>query len=253
LYATLLKSQWWWDTLPLLSFIQFPWRWLSIAILFLSLVAGYGIILIQSKRLLSITVIGLIAVLSLNIQYFQPESYLDRNQDFYYEDPRLIRTEMSGILPDYIPNDLRLEVLKSSANEAEQDINQKQPELLPVNVGGDVIYNQALFDRTEILADRPHQKLVRVSSNADTKIEFFTAWFPGWQAELNGESVAVEKTGTGLVAVAIPKGESMIGIYFGSTPVRWWSDGMSMASLILVIWLLLPKNRLIVKKNLDDN
>jgi hypothetical protein len=238
LFLTLLKSELLWKTLPLISYIQFPWRWLSIAVLFLSLVVGYGAILIKNKRTLMIGVIGLSMLTLHNVQYFRPESFLGRNEDYYYSDPSLIRREMSGVLPDYIPVDLKLAIL-AKPEEATQGA------WLPVNAEGNVVTpaTQAQSKLLTVAVNRPHQKLVDVELQTDTPLEFAVAAYPGWKAEIDGKPANTTQSSTGLVTVPTPAGKHSVGIYFGSTPVRSLSDALSLLTLVGVLYSSISTRR----------
>jgi hypothetical protein len=232
MFLSILKSKWLWDVLPLISFIQFPWRWLSIVILFLSLLGGYGLILVTNPKSLKIVIIGLLGVMLLNLQYFRPEKYLDNSADFYYSDAQLIRTQMSGILPDYIPNTLVLSTLQPRPKAGEVS----KP-ALPNNTAGDVIYQPDKWGDAEVLINRVHQKLVSIDINAPGDLVFAVASYPGWKAEINGKAAETAITTEGLVQVRVPAGSSKVGIYFGSTPVRHWSDILTAASILTAIFL----------------
>src|SRR5690606_33612822 len=45
LFMTLFHSQFLWETVPLLNFVQFPWRFLSVAIVLMAFLAGLSITL----------------------------------------------------------------------------------------------------------------------------------------------------------------------------------------------------------------
>lgn len=255
LFLTLLKSQIIWETLPLISFIQFPWRWLSIAILFIALAAGYGPILIRDKRIMQIVVAGLLTVLCFNAGYFQPESYLGRNEDFYYSDAGLIRTQMSGILPDYIPVDMRLADLQS-ANQTDQngntnsESNKTQASLLPANADGNIVIPSSAETLQDFstLVNRPHQKLLGVNVRTPETITFAVANFPGWTAEIDGKQADLLTADTGLIQVAVPAGQHTVGIYLGTTPIRLASDMVSFMSVLVILYMLAPLEKKMAKK-----
>lgn len=251
LFLTLLKSQFLWETVPLIAFIQFPWRWLSIAILFLALVAGYAPILIRDKRTMQIVVVGLVTVICFNIPYFQPESYLGRNEDFYYSDPVLIRTQMSSILPDYIPVQMRLAELQPKESSETTENGEKEIEgetiapLLPTNAQGAILTPESveIAKDVAILVNRPHQKLLSVNLVSPETITFAVANFPGWTAEVDGQPADVLTANTGLIQVEVPAGQHTVGIYLGSTPIRLASDMVSFFSLLVVLYMIAPLSK----------
>ena len=102
---TTFKTQFIWEHIPLLSFIQFPWRFLSLIIIFISLLAGGSIMVLSRLKInqipLTLTCILLLTV--YNQTYFKPEKYTEHAEDLYYSDPAKIQSKMSNTLPDYIP------------------------------------------------------------------------------------------------------------------------------------------------------
>ncbi|MEN8252818.1 MAG: glycosyltransferase family 39 protein [Patescibacteria group bacterium] len=217
LYLSLLKSQWIWNNLLLINFIQFPWRWLTVAILFLSLINAYAVTLIKSKVRRYLFSFILIFVLLLNGRYFSFDESKKDSWEIACVSEECIREKMSPILPDYIY------------------INQ-EPDIEPVKVG------EITDHDTEILVNRGHEKLFRVRSEFDEKININIAAYPGWKVEIDGEGVDWETPlcqGFGNIIVEVPAGDHQVGVYFGYTPVRFWSDIISFLSLLIFLYLIL--------------
>ncbi|MBD3279147.1 MAG: hypothetical protein GF390_00365, partial [Candidatus Pacebacteria bacterium] len=104
LYLTLARARWFWRLLPLLKFVQFPWRFLTVAIVFLALVAGSSVRLVKDKKLKAYySLVLLLIIVAGNFYFFRPEKYLADAQSLYYTDASKIQQQMSQILPDYIP------------------------------------------------------------------------------------------------------------------------------------------------------
>lgn len=222
LYMTLLKSDWLWQRIPLLSFVQFPWRWLSVAIVFLSLIGGWTLSIIR-KRLFRRTYFWLMMVLlvSLNFIYFRPEKFLKDPSQFYYTDPQQIRANMSSILPDYIPT-------------------QMVDDIEPVH---DLILGQIDNDRFQVLVNRTHEKLISLNLNQETAVDLAIANYPGWLAEIDGQRTDLVSGEMGNIKVIVPAGDHLLGVKFGSTPVRAWSDIVSAVGIIVFIALILNENQ----------
>lgn len=234
LYLTLLKSKFIWDTLPLISYIQFPWRWISVGIIFLSLLAGYGIILIKNTRYMYVTVGIILVVLLHNAVFFRPEFYLDTVDSLYYTDTQRIRREMSGILPDYIPKDLSVDVMFGP-----EELDEHQT--VPVNSDGAAVLTHQNEEIVVTLVNQTHQKLVEVTAETDSVLTFAIANYPGWQVEIDGEQIKAETTPTGLISVNVPSGKHLVGARWGGTAIRNTSDAISLLSLCVVVFLMLPK------------
>lgn len=220
LFMSLLKSQFLWDQIALFKFIQFPWRWLSIAILFLSLLLA-GITTFIEKKILRVWLSGLLVVITVfgAAPYFQPEKYLDDPNSFYYTDSFRIRKDLSSILPDYISADMKT---------------------LPTVIPSSLVLNAVEDEKYEILADRVHEKLLKTSFSEPTLMSFSIATYPGWRVEIDGQWWNKGKGTEGNIEIEVPAGEHLVSIRFENTPIRYWSDWVSFFSWGLLFYLLLP-------------
>jgi uncharacterized membrane protein YfhO len=62
-------------------------------------------------------------------------------------------------------------------------------------------------------------------------------WYPGWRATVNGQAVEVQQVNSGLRAVRVPAGASMVELRFAPKP--WlWGIGLFVVGLIGVVVLL---------------
>lgn len=222
LFMSILKSKVIWDSVELMTFIQFPWRWLGVAITFVALLSGLGIkaIKVLSKRYLVMVV--LLFILLGNAWYFRPQTMLDNAQDLYYNDPERIQSDMSGILPDFIP-----EQMADSISPPEQTV-WTVPE--------------SSSDQLTLLVNRGHEKLVSTSFSDETLLQFAVADFPGWTVEFNGVTDYDRKqvAPNGNIQVVVPQGQHNVGLYWGSTPVRHFSDWVSAASIFVFLVATVP-------------
>lgn len=214
-FMTLLRSKFLWDSLPLLSTIQFPWRWLSVASLMIALLGGAGVALVQLKRARLLLAAVLTAVLFIaNTQYFRPENYMDSPHDLYYTDPDKIQREMSQILPDYIP-----------ASMSDELVPPTEKFLVPTGTE----------DKVELVVDRSDQKLFKTSFHSPVVFNPMIASYPGWVVEIDGKSIEWGRGEHGTIAFTVPEGEHLVGVYFGRTPVRAISDTITVLSIIGVL------------------
>lgn len=217
LYMSIFKSQFVWEKIVFLEFVQFPWRWLAVVIIFLALfIATIPVFIANKKFRFKFSVVVVLVLILTSWQFFQPKSNLDNDQALYYTDRMLIREQGSGLLPDYIPAQM------------------SGVEDLPVPKLDEVLFcqieNNCDFDY-EVLVNRGHEALVRVDTDQVQMIEFTRADFPGWIVELDGEVTDNVITDRGLVAVRPESGEQIIGIRFSNSPVRSIADTISVLGL----------------------
>ncbi len=221
MFMTLLKSKVIWDRVSLLAFIQFPWRWLSAGITFLSLLIGSLVLFIPKQWVRQTVSLVLVAVITLTSwMYFQPEFYLDNFDGLYYTDPPRIQSQMSGILNDYVPIQMPADLKPPTS-------------LLTVANPTDYAY--------EILIDRGHEKLIKTTFKQPGTLEMAIADFPGWQLELDGQAVAKEVSEQGTLTITVPSGEHRVGVFLSQTPIRAIADGVSVISLVVLLYLVMSQ------------
>lgn len=218
LFMTTEKTLFAWNAVSLMKYFQFPWRFVSLAVLGMALLAG-GAVYWWRQRSLRALFAGcavLVTVLS-QFFFFRPESYMANPDALYYTDPARIQTQMSGILPDYIPSTVT---------------KLPQPGLPLV----EVVAGSA--NSLEVLVNRSHEKLVKVSLKEPSKVVLRSFAFPGWTLEVNGIKRSTEFTPEGWFSFALPQGDSLLGLRLANTPVRTVANILSLFGLITVGSLL---------------
>ncbi len=211
-FMTLLKSKPLWDALPFMVAVQFPWRWLSVIVLFLALLVGMATVYIKHKflRYIYVVVLSLIIIFT-NVSYFRPEGYLKNDDDLYFTDQRRIRSQMSSILPDYIP--------------------KQMPDEFAFNPVGQVVQPVDGVQQT-VTVDKVQEKKVSVVSSAPVEINFDIADYPGWTVLVDGQVTGKEVGKIGNLAVRVPAGSHEVIAQFRDTPIRAYSDEISLACLV---------------------
>jgi hypothetical protein len=219
---SLLKTQFLWDKVELFKFIQFPWRWLGITVVFLALLLASLVWLIQNK-VIRVWLTGLLVIITAfgSAIYFRPEKYLADANDFYYTEPLLIRKQLSSILPDYI-----------SADMAEK------PTVIPEKLVMNLVNETNNF---EVLVDRTQEKLIKTSFVETTDLELAVATYPGWRAEIDGQWWNKEKAENGNILLEVPAGNHLISLKFEGTNLRTMADYLSLFSLLVFIYLSFTK------------
>ena len=221
------KMQWLWNGIPLFKYVQFPWRYLSVIIVFLSILSGAAFRLFPQKRKIAasaMTVAACGGLIFLNLANFKPEAYLTDNNALYYTDAGRIQREMSGIIPDFLPiqanpklnapPDIRFEIIPP-ARSLTIDIDRTQE-----------------FHLTAKL-DQPSTLIVN------------SFYFPGWTLYINGQKAPIiidPLKGTMSLNLS-QTGEAAIAGQLAETPIRVLANLISLVSLIVVGYLLLPDKK----------
>lgn len=224
LYMTLLKSQWVWEKVVLLEFVQFPWRWLGIAVVFFALINGSVAWFIRRKMVRGyLALLLVLAMAGGSFWFFRPERYLSDSEEYYYTDPAKIRRELSGILPDYLPAGMN-----------------PQPSIIPDGL----IMNEAVLpaDSYSVLANRTHEKLIRTSFAQETLLEFAVADYPGWRVEIDNQRWERQFGPDGNIHLVVPPGDHLVVLRFLDTDIRKYADLTSLVSWAFLFFLVIPKS-----------
>lgn len=224
-YMSLLKSQWLWDKIPLLKFAQFPWRWLSVIIVFLALLIGSLTWLIKNKLWRIYSSLFLVIVMAFGSAiYFRPQKYLTNNEDYYYTDPLLIRKNLSSILPDYAVVGMPI-----------------PPSVIPEQLvmNGDSLPAGSF----QVLAERVQEKLIETNFTQETALELAVADYPGWMLEIDGQRWSRSLGENGNIVVTVPGGQHLVTLRFLDTPIRKYADLSSLFSWLVLFFLLIPKQK----------
>jgi hypothetical protein len=225
LIMTTNKSMIIWESIDLLSFLQFPWRYLSAAIVFLGLILGYLTILLPNKIYkISYGLVLTLTIITMNSVYFQPEAFISDLEEYYYSDANKLRTDMSTTLPDYIPAGVT------------------QDQIIPVALEGQVLHCQVISNcelgdngevNFKVIENKVHKKKIITNFNSNKEVVFTISNFPGWTAELDSQTVTVLTSDDGFVSVFVPAGEHIVTVTLRDTPIRTISTLISMAGLVI--------------------
>lgn len=218
LFMAILKSKPLWDTLPGLSYAQFPWRFLGVGIIFLGSLVGMSASLIKQRGLRYLWTLVLLIALLFNAKLFQPQKFLSNANQFYYTEKELIAREMSGILPDYIPVQMAKKLVP------------------PTTLAW---CEESCEDKIEVLVDRSHENLIKTNFKEERIVEWAIADFPGWKIELDGEKYGKFQGELGNIKIKVPAGEHLVGVLLAQTPVRLFFDVISIISLLIFVYLVL--------------
>ncbi len=207
-FMTHNKSAFIWDRVGILSFLQFPWRFLAVAVFSASLLAGFVATAVGGKYRNLLTAMLILATVALNWSYFRPEKlYLDVNDDNKLAGASW-EEQQKGAIFDYLPITA---------------VDPKIPALripLADTRSAQIKYFKVTSNKWEL----------DVEARQDSEIEIPVLNFPNWTA-------GYYKLGTnryGRITVNVPKGEHKIVANFKNTPIRTFANILSLLSLIFL-------------------
>jgi hypothetical protein len=193
-----------------------------VGIVFLSLFLGSLVWLVRGRLARTYLSLLLVTVMILgSFWYFRPEKYLTNAEDFYYTDPQLIRRQLSSILSDYVPTGVTIPPAVV-------------PEGLIVNVA------DLPAGEMEVLVDRTQEKLISTNFETDKTLSLAVADYPGWRVEIDNQRWNRQLGEENNLELLVPAGRHLVTVRFLSTPIRQYSDWVSLISWLLLVMLLLP-------------
>lgn len=209
----LKSSLFFWQVLPGFPYIQYPWRFLTFTVLSLSILSVGIIFLLEDKKMKVLYMFFATGLtLWVNAKLFIPQFIKPSNQTEYISDTS-IRYKISKISDEYLPNDLQR---PQTENDIVWDGLSKTARL-------DVV------KREEVTTKKNYSVNALDSENIITNI----AYFPGWLAFIDGKEIPI-RSKSGRVALDIPAGSHDLRFRFSDTPVRTFSNVISLLSLFLL-------------------
>jgi len=210
-----------WTGLPLLQFLQFPWKFLAVATFAGACLGSTLFLLPMGERLQTAVLAACVAALmALDLSHAVPERVLDLPRDFTSPaNVRLLTLEdmnqhdFTHYFTSYLPVDV---------HRPSSFVPLTKLEPAP---GVAILEQDLRSDRYafHLQAERPARLVVN------------TFWFPGWQATVDGQARAVEpEVDTGRLTLSIPPGDHRVTVRFGDTPLRFWSLMLSCATAAAV-------------------
>ena len=221
-----------WDAIPLMAFIQFPWRFNSLLIVILGFLSGgtvYYLKKIIGKSSVIFLIIAILIILKVNIKYFQPEKYVDPSI-LYYTDRELISFSMSGVIPDYLP--IWVEDIPNKVARGEFQIIRGDPKI------------KVIDPEIKVIDSKTHKLVLEIVSPESSKILLNRNYFPGWRLTLNGKESNFEyQKSNGLIKVNLSPGNYDLQLFFEKTLIRIISEIVTLTSLLIIVILLFIKRK----------
>jgi hypothetical protein len=238
-----------WDALPLVNLMQFPWRLLALTTVTLALLAGAGASWLtdratdddfgseaktESTRSIGPYVyVAALVIMFASFPYAQPELVPIRPQD---ESP--------------------LNLIEFEAKHPDMRGMTKWSERLPVEadsplpaqyLAGEPLARAAIITGQGSVLEQGSlsaSAFARVRAEGPVRLRFYTHYFPGWRATVDGLPVEIQPDPpNGLIGLDLPAGEHRVQLQFGATPVRRVSAAVSVVGLALVVGLWLVDRR----------
>lgn len=218
IFFTLFISAPFWQIIPILKFVQFPWRFLTIVSFTSSFLAGAIMLLIDKEKEVlrgSVAVGIIILIVVTNYSYTRPgKAYNIVGGDNVYEEAMVMQgAGVTGAL-EYTP---------IWSNEVPEFIAVDKYEVLE----GDIVMVEQ-----DVKAQR-----YQFNFQAETygKVRINTYYFPGWKIFIDGEESKIDYSNEyGLMDIELPAGQHNVEVVFARDTLRLWAEIISLLSLLIL-------------------
>ena len=227
------RSTFIWLNLPILAFVQFPWRFLTITTFAFSFVAGALALILGKKKkiLLAVSSILLVAIVVWNWEFFRIERRgpVSDAEKFSGEAWRIQQT--AGIY-DYLPKTARMAPQAQRAKMV------------------DVVEGEAKVENESQGTDWASFKANVQSKKALVRIGIFH--FPNWRIFVDGAEVGIfipKEEEWGRMYIELSQGSHDVYLKLYNTPVRTASNAISLVSWVGLLTFPFWKRKLGVLKS----
>lgn len=202
-----------WEAIPLLAFVQYPWRFLTLAILAAAFASG-AVVTIFKKFIWPVSGVLVLALLLLNVKYFQPQSFNGLTNVDYLAQQK-IKWETSKISDEYLPKDFPMPTSRNDVAWEKLAILSGQAQLSHLNL-------------------KPHQYNFSLSVQTPTEILVNIAYFPGWKVWANQKEITPAIV-DGKIRLSFTPGDYAVVLKFTNTPVRTLANLISLVSFLVLL------------------
>lgn len=224
-----------WNMLPMLKYLQFPWRFLILIIFLTSFLSG-SIFVLNFKKKYLLWIVMVILVVVSNFSYFKPGKFIQTT------DQKLLTGEnwdkqIKRSIFDYLP---------IYAKEPPAELATAHYEVL---TGDSKVYD---FNKGT------NWITFKTVTNSHTIIRLSQYYFPNWEVTVDGKKTNVEykNNNLGLMTIILGKGNHEISARLYDTPIRSFANiltlvGFSISAFFFITsfskvrrWILYYKSRI---------
>ena len=257
--ATLFTTEataWFWGHLPLLPYVQFPWRFLLLVSFFGASLAAFVPRLVLGDNPIK-SHPWLVAALVSALCFAASAGYIKAKYVAY-------RASNNELVLAWTPKELAQQLEQPDVFTSEDvfvvrnlqvmcTTTTAENDYLPLTVKqhpcgmyyGHIV--EAVKGDVEILEKSQvgTQIKFRYSADAPGTVQVVQFYFPGWKAQMGGRRLPV-KPGpeNGWIQIDVPPGTGEVNVRFGDTPVRTAGKAISIATLLMLgAWLTIRKEK----------
>lgn len=205
-----------WESMPYMTFMQHPWRYLTLTTV--SAIVLIVLTMMQEKNIFikfGVLFLFLIPMLIMYSSYFRPEKY--------------------NFLGEYFAED------KCSTTSWAQEYMPKWVETcIPKFTCFPFIRNDVNIMVADMQEDSKRRNIRFTTDGAGGKVIISKYFFPGWQGMIDNEPVTLKPHGTeGLIQIEVPSGRHEVYIFLTDTPIQKFANTVSLYSSFVILFFFL--------------
>lgn len=219
-----------WDVLPVLWYIQFPWRFLLISAFLSAFLCGSIFGFIHSNKIkLCLGIILVILLIFSTASRFTPERFFNATDNDYINTKKL-RWYTSVLAYEYVPQGIATKKSKIGTtliNISEDEIATRSSSVISgqMNIG--------------TLQDLPQYKKFQVNVSVPGTFQINTYAFPGWTVFVNRNKVSFSSGNKlKLIRINLSEGSFLVEAKFLDTKARTAGNISSILSIITLVMAL---------------
>jgi len=239
LFMSVTYSQFIWDKIQYLWYLQFPWRFMTFTGIFISLIAGAGVYylgkLINADSGVKKALFNLGIIIIIFITIIKYITYSKTHNLKSYDEKKLTSFEeiswrVSKTSFEFSP--VGIKTAKTALGTttiglSKKDLTKNSFDILSLNKK-EVAVRQTL--------NKFSKKEFEINSTKPVEFRLNTFNFPGWEARLDGKLIKIiDNNNYKLITVNIPKGNHSLLFSFKDTLVRKIGDIISVIAIILIL------------------
>ncbi|MFA6017243.1 MAG: hypothetical protein WC744_04100 [Patescibacteria group bacterium] len=239
IFMSLTYSQFVWDKIKYLWYLQFPWRFLTFTGIFISLIAAAGIYylekIIKLDNKVKKVLFNLVIIIIIFITIIKYITYLKPHDLKSYDEKKLTSFE-----------EISWRVSKTSFEFSPFGIKTKKTELVTTTIGLErkdltkesfkILSVGKETARVKTITNKFSKKEFEVESKSPFQFRLNTFNFPGWQANLDGKVITIsDNNDYKLITVLVPEGNHNLSFIFKDNLVRTLGNLISLVALVTLI------------------
>ena len=218
IFLTFDASKFIWQVIPQMAFLQFPWRFIVLAVFFMSFVSGAVLWAFQTKKLpkflyLGIGVVLISLTIFINVETFNPLTIINKSSDDYTNQDSLTWFT-SKISDEYMPVGFSKPKNKNEVPGGRISLQDSSAKIL------------SLQSKTQKIA-------AVVEAQRGTMAVLNIAYFPAWHVYVDQKEVNYKKSNKGLI-LEIPAGRHTLVAAFVQTPIEKAADFLTIVGVIVL-------------------